>query len=74
MVTNGGLVRWHEIDPMLRELGERVTRLESKHEADASGAEARSNRVWLIVITVLSGVVAPLVVTAMIAWLHLRSA
>lgn len=73
MVTNGGLVRWSEIDPLLRDLVERLARLESKHEADASGAEARSNRLWLIVLTVLSGVVAPLVVTAVIAWLHLRA-
>ena len=55
MVTNGGLVRWHQIDPMLRELGERVTRLESKHEADATGAAERSNRLWLLVLGLATG-------------------
>jgi hypothetical protein len=66
--------RWYEAHTAL---ADRVTRLEraaelasQRHEA---GSEARANRVWVLVLGITTGVVAPLVTGAIITWLHLRT-
>jgi hypothetical protein len=53
-------------------LKDRVTDLEGLYSKDVAGDKARRERAWVLALTLLSGVVAPLAVTALIAWLHIR--
>lgn len=72
-MTNGGYVTWPQMDEILRGLGERMARLEEKHAADAASSGARRNRAWGIGLLVISGLVLPLLTTAVITFLHLQS-
>lgn len=71
--ANGGVVRWIDLEPQLLGIGERLARLESKHETDASSLQARRNRMWVVLLTLLTGLVCPVIVTALIAFLHLHT-
>jgi hypothetical protein len=51
----------------------RIGELEHAGKDKAVRDTGRRDRLWLIVLTVMSGIVAPLVVTSLIAWLHLRN-
>jgi hypothetical protein len=53
-------------------LSERVARLEERHQADTEHSQRRSNRAWLVILGVLTGIVCPVIVTTVLAWLHLR--
>jgi hypothetical protein len=65
---NNGPVTW----AALGALQERVARLEEKHDLDTEHSRARSNRTWLIVLGILTGLVCPVIVTTILAWLHLH--
>jgi hypothetical protein len=67
MVANGP-VTWLALGAV----SERVARLEEQHASDTAHSRDRSNRAWLILLGVLTGVVCPVIVTTVIAWLHLR--
>lgn len=54
-------------------IGERVARLEEHVAALTESSGARRNRNWLIVLGILTGLVCPVIVTSIIAWLHLRA-
>jgi len=56
-----------------RALADRIGALEHESEQRQEGQDVRRNRVWLIILAVMSGLVCPVVVTAVITWLHLRS-
>lgn len=75
-MTNGYYVPWGVWDAEHRALAARVAIVEHAAEEERqqqSGRDAvRSNRVWLIILTVLTGVVFPILVTSLIAFLHLR--
>jgi hypothetical protein len=74
MTQNGsGFVTWAAYDAALRSFAERVARLETQVAATAALAQSRGNRRWLLIMGVLTGIVAPVIVTTLIAWLHLRS-
>ena len=55
------------------ELEARLTELEHAGKDKAEHGRERRDRLWLLVLGVATGVVAPLVVTAVIALLHLRA-
>ena len=55
------------------ELEARLTELEHAGKDKAEHGRERRDRLWLLVLGVATGVVAPLVVTAVLTWLHLRS-
>ena len=63
MPTSNGPVTWRAVG----EISERVARIEERY----TGSQARGNRVWIVVIGIVTAVVCPLVVTAIIAFLHL---
>jgi hypothetical protein len=69
MTTTNGPVTWRAVG----ELTERVARLEEWRTAAVAGRAARGNRTWVIVMAVITGVVAPLILTSVLTWLHLRS-
>ena len=54
------------------ELENRLDELEHTGKDKAEHGRERRNRLWLLVLAVMTGVVAPLVVTALLTWLHLR--
>jgi hypothetical protein len=54
-------------------LEERVVQLEDQRSESERVARGRRDRLWVITLTVISGVVFPIVVTSVIAFLHLRS-
>jgi hypothetical protein len=51
----------------------RIGELEAAGRDKATREHSRRDRLWVIVLTVMSGVVAPLVVTSVLAWIHLRA-
>lgn len=55
------------------ELEGRLAELEHEDKDQAEHGRERRNRLWLLVLGLATGVVAPLVVTAVLAWLHLRA-
>ena len=57
----------------LSAVAERVTRLEERLAAVTAHSQSRSNRTWFLIMGVATGVVCPVIVTTVIAWLHLRS-
>ena len=56
-----------------RALADRIAALEHESEQRQEGQDVRRNRAWLIVLAVMSGLVCPVVVTAVVTWLHLRA-
>jgi heme/copper-type cytochrome/quinol oxidase subunit 2 len=56
----------------LGSLAERVARLEALSVQAAEHTRERSNRTWVVVLGILTGIVCPVIVTTVIAWLHLR--
>jgi len=63
-MSNGYYVQWGTWDAEHRALKERVTAIET-------AAKARRDRAWLIGLAVASGIVFPILATALIAFLHL---
>jgi len=68
MATTNGPVGWATFSA----LSERVSRLEEKHDLDQAHAQQRSNRAWVVILGILTGIVCPVIVTTILAWLHLR--
>lgn len=68
MGVPNGPVTWAAVGS----LAERVARLEEQHASESQRSQARSNRVWLIILAVLTGVVLPVIVTTVLTVLHLR--
>jgi hypothetical protein len=73
--VNNGPVTW----AALGSLSERVARLEEWHAQDQQRdrareehSRARGNRAWVIILGITTGIVCPVVVTSILAWLHLR--
>ena len=56
------------------ELEARLGELEHAGRDKAEHDRGRRDRLWLVALGLMTGVIFPLLVTAMIAWLHLRSA
>jgi hypothetical protein len=56
-----------------RTLEDRITSLEQATRSDQASDSARRDRIWVLVITVVSGVVFPILVTALITFLHIKS-
>lgn len=69
MTATNGPVTWRAVG----ELSERLARLEEWRTAAVAGSTRRSNRTGVLVVGLVTGIVAPLVVTVLIAWLHLGS-
>jgi len=67
MQNNSGPVTW----AVFSALSERVARLETVGATAAAGASARRNRVWVVVIALMTGVVCPVIVTTIVTLLHL---
>lgn len=72
-MTNGGYVTWPQLEDTLRDFAERLAALEAKDKAEETEKGARASRLWTIGLLVCSGVVFPILVTAVITYLHLRS-
>jgi hypothetical protein len=51
----------------------RISALEQAGKADAASERGRRDRVWVLGLAIISGLVLPLLTTAVIAFLHLRS-
>jgi hypothetical protein len=51
----------------------RITDLEEANKAVRTGEQGRRDRLWIIVIGLMTGIVCPLAVTTIITWLHLKS-
>jgi hypothetical protein len=51
----------------------RITDLEHLSREELTRGRSRRDRVWLIVLSVMSGVVLPLILTGVFTLLHLRS-
>lgn len=66
MVSNGP-VTWRAVG----EISERLARVEEWRGQQQTGSTRRSNRTGALVVGLVTAVVAPLVVTVIIAWLHL---
>jgi hypothetical protein len=56
-----------------RLLDERISVLESAGKTEQHDQAVRRDRRWAVALTVAAGIVCPLVVTTIIAWLHLRA-
>jgi len=63
-VSNGYYVSWPLWDAEHRALTGRVQAIEE-------AARGRRNRTWVIVLGLMTGIVCPVVVTTIVAWLHL---
>lgn len=55
------------------ELEARLTELEHAGKDKAEHERGRRDRAWLVALGLMTGVVFPLLVTALLTWLHLRS-
>ena len=64
-MSNGYYVSWPLWDAEHRALTARVDAIEE-------AARGRRNRAWLIILGLMTGIVCPVTVTMIIAWLHLR--
>ena len=73
-MTNGFYVAWAVWDAEHRALTARVAGLEEETKKErwqqANRDELRKNRVWRAALAVMSGIACPILVTALIAWLH----
>ena len=67
MAANNGPVTWRAVG----EISERLARVEEWRGQQSAGSARRSNRTGALVVGLVTAVVAPLVVTVIIAWLHL---
>lgn len=67
MTTTNGPVTWRVVG----EISERLARVEEWRQQQTAGSTRRGNRTGALVIGLVTAVVAPLVVTVIIAWLHL---
>ena len=56
-----------------RAIIDRIAVLEQTGKADMASERSRRDRLWLIVIGMMTGIVCPLIVTTAITWLHLRA-
>ena len=56
-----------------RTLEARLTELESRDREHQAADRTRRDRLWLLVLGLITGVVAPLVVTTLITFLHIRA-
>jgi hypothetical protein len=54
-------------------LSTRITVLETQAKSNIEGERARRGHLWLLVIGLATGVICPLIVTTILAWIHLRS-
>ena len=54
-------------------LAARITVLEQDAHHDQAAERTRRDRLWVLALTLVSGVVFPILVTAMITYLHLKS-
>lgn len=74
---NGAYVTWGRYDEAHRALVDRLDRLEAAmaHDSERRDAAAlsRRNRVWLLVLGILTGVISPLVVSSVITIAHLAT-
>jgi hypothetical protein len=52
---------------------DRLARLEEAHKLDEAGDRSRRDRIWVLSLTVISGMVFPILVTAVITFLHIKS-
>jgi hypothetical protein len=74
MPVNGpGAVPWAAFDTAIRDITDRVARVEAQLTAATGAATARRNRGWLIVMGVMTGLVCPVVVTGILTVFHLAS-
>jgi hypothetical protein len=75
-VTNGGYVTWDRWDAEHEALSARVTALEHQLERKAATAEheaeMRRTNEWVLIGAVLSGIVFPLLLTAVLTLVHLH--
>ena len=60
-------------EEMHRALDARVAALEAASHAGQASDRQRRDRLWLIVLGLTTGIVCPLVVTALITLLHIRA-
>lgn len=51
----------------------RLKVLEDAHEGEQESERSRRDRIWVLGLTLVSGVIFPVLVTAVIAFLHLKS-
>ena len=56
-----------------RAIIDRIAVLEQTGKADMASERSRRDRLWLIVIGMMTGIVCPLIVTSIITWLHLKA-
>jgi len=61
------------IEEEFRALEERVDQLEHASKERQASQQGRRDRAWVIVLAVTTGIVCPLIVTAVITLIHLRS-
>jgi hypothetical protein len=83
-MTDGRYVTWDRWDAEHRALADRVhelegqalasrvATLEQRDEAVRTASTSRRNRLWLITLAVMTGLVCPLIVTTIITLAHLR--
>ena len=76
-MTNGYYVAWGVWDAEHRALTARVDTIERHAEAAQALAvaseQARKDREWKTTLALITGVVFPVLVTALLTWLHLRA-
>jgi hypothetical protein len=56
-----------------RAIEDRLAVLEQAGKSEQATESGRRDRLWLIVIGLMTGIVCPLIVTSVITWLHLKS-
>jgi hypothetical protein len=54
-------------------LAARISTLEQAGKAGEASEQGRRDRLWIIVIGMMTGIVCPLIVTTIITWLHLKT-
>ena len=52
----------------------RITALEQEAHHDQAAEQSRRDRLWVLALTLISGVVFPILVTAVLTYLHLHAA
>ena len=70
---NGGYVTWGRYDAEHQAVLGKITDLAARLDAIGASAKTRRERFWAVLLTVIAGLVCPVVVTSVITLLHLGS-
>jgi hypothetical protein len=76
-MANGGRderpVTWGRFSATISAIEARIAVNEHALSALGQEGESRRNRAWVIVLAIMTGLICPVVVTAVVTWVHLKS-